>query len=102
MVRVGAAAYTIYDAAEIKRDTTGNELGLIWGLSMTRAFAIVDRLLKDAGSPERLYAINGGNDLFAFFLTPELHRIISAHPDAKPKDGPYKPTEKYPAFGQPK
>ena len=100
-VRVGGISHKIYDAADLKRDTTGKELGIIWGLAMTRGFAIVDQLLEAAGSPERLYSVNGGNDLFAFFLTPDLHRIISQHPKAEAADGPYKPTVEYPWFGQP-
>ena len=101
VVRVGGVSHKIYDAADLQQDTTGKEPGIIWGLAMTRGFAIVDQLLEAAGSPERLYAVNGGNDLFAFFLTPELYRIISGHPDAVAKDGPYKPTNEYPRFGQP-
>ena len=100
-VRVGGISYKIYDAGDLRRDTTGKEPGIIWGLAMTRGFAIVDRMLEAAGSPERLYAINGGNDLFALFLTPELHRIISEHVNADAEGGPYKPTEEYPWFGQP-
>ena len=100
-VRVAGISYLIYDTEDLQRDTPGNEPDRIWGLAMTRGFEIIDQLLEAAGSPERLYAISGGNDLFALFLTPELHRIISEHPDANPKDVPYKPTENYPGFGQP-
>ncbi len=73
----------------------------IWGLATARAFAILDGQLAAAGSPERVYAVNGGNDLCAFFLTPELFQIITADPDADASGGPYKPTEEYPWFGQP-
>jgi hypothetical protein len=100
-VRVGGTPHLIYAAADLQRDSNGKEPGVIWGLAMTRGFRIVDQLLEVAGSPERLYAANGGNDLFAFFLTPELHQIVSQHPDADAKDGPYKPTEDYPWFGEP-
>jgi hypothetical protein len=68
---------------------------------MTRGFRIVDELLAAVGSSERVYAVNGGNDLFAFFLTPELHQTVMEHPEASPEGGPYKPTEDYPWFGQP-
>jgi len=101
MVRVGGTLHMIYDAVDLQRDADGKEPGVIWGLAMTRGFKIVDQLLEAAGSSERVYAVNGGNDLFAFFLTPELHRIISGHSDADAKDGPYRPTEDYPWFGQP-
>ena len=98
---MGGTPHLIYDAADLQRDSNGKEPGLIWGLAMTRGFRIVDQLLEAAGSPESLYAVNGGNDLFALFLTPELHRIISGHPNAEGNDRPYKPTEDYPWFGQP-
>jgi hypothetical protein len=96
VVRVGGVPHKIYDAVDLKRDATGKEPGIIWGLAMARGFAIVDQLLESAGSAERVYAINGGNDLFAIFLTPDLHKTISERPDADAKDGPYKPTEEYP------
>jgi len=101
VIRVGNEINIIYDAAELKRETSKGEPGLIWGLSMARTFAILSKLLETAGSRERIYAVNGGNDLFAFFLTPELYEVIMNHPDACPADGPYSPTEKYPLFGQP-
>lgn len=101
VVRVGGADYQIYDAEDLERDASGEESGLIWGLSMVHGFRIVDDLLAAAGSAERAYAVNGGNDLFVLFLTPELHRVIMEHPDASRGDGPYVPQEEYPSFGQP-
>lgn len=100
-VRVGEAIREIYSHSELERDADGQQLGLIWGLSAARGFRIINELLAAAGSPERIYAVNGGNDLFGFFLTPELFDIITNHPDASPQGGPYSPTEEYPWFGQP-
>jgi hypothetical protein len=100
-VRVGGASYQIYDAEELERDSSGEEGGLIWGLSSVRGFRIADELLTAAGSAERAYAVNGGNDLFVMFLTPELHQVIMNHPDASRRDGPYILKEEYPSFGQP-
>jgi len=54
VVRVGGVSHKNYDAADLLRDSTGNEPGIIWGLAMTRGFAIVDQLLKAARSLERL------------------------------------------------
>jgi len=101
VVNVGGIAHPIYDAADLELDAPEGKAGIIWGLSMTRGFAVVDELLTAAGSEERVYAVNGGNDLFAYILTPELQRVIMEHPDASRSDGPYKPTEEYPWFGQP-
>jgi hypothetical protein len=101
VVSVGGVARRIYDAAEMERDMTEEERGLVWGLSMARGFRIVDELLAKAGSAERTYAINGGNDLMALFLTAEMHEVIMQQPGADPADGPYVPTEDYPLFGEP-
>jgi hypothetical protein len=99
VIRVGGVTHKIYDAAELQEDSAGNKPGHTWGLSMARGFKIVNEMLAKAGSAERVYAVNGGNDLFALFLTPELFRIIMTHPAASPKDGPYQPTEEYPWYG---
>lgn len=40
-----------------------------WGRATFALFSIVNEQLKD--STHRFYAINGGNDLFGIFLTPE-------------------------------
>lgn len=94
-VLVGTTRYKIYDAAEVKGDEYST-----WGVAPARAFAIVDDLLAAAGSPERLYAVGDGNDLFAMFLTPGLHKIVCEHPDAAPRQRPYKPTEEEPYYGR--
>lgn len=101
VVRVGGVPHEIYDSSESKNPSGKPMLGHDWGLSMTRGFKVVNELLATAGSPERVYAINGGNDLFAIFLTPELFRIVMNHPGASPKGGPYQPTEEYPWYGEP-
>ncbi len=85
-----------------KTDLVGEHRGVMaWGLSMTRAFAIVDDMLAAADSEERLYAVYGGHDLHAYFLTPQLFELIVQHPDATPLDTPYAPTELPPHFGAP-
>lgn len=101
VVKVGGVAHPIYDSTEMTRDSSDKELGLMWGLSTVRGFRILDELLAKAGSAERAYGINGGNDLFLIFLTPELHQAIMEHPEAIPYDGPYILKEEYPWFGQP-
>ena len=101
IVRVGTVAYQMYDAAEFERDSSGEDLGLMWGLASVRGFGIINELLAAAGSRERAYAINGGNELILMFLTSELHRVIMDHPDASRHGGPYIMTEESPWFGQP-
>jgi len=101
LLRFGDVTHVIFSQDELRRHSSGEEPGLTWGLSMARGFGMINALLKAAGSAERLYAVNGGNDLFGIFLTPELQRLIAQHPDASPPDVPYEPNERFPSFGQP-
>lgn len=98
---VGDIPHVIYSREEKVRETNDEQPGLTRGLSMARGFAILNQLLKTAGSSERAYAVGGDNDLFVFFLTPELFALITQHPDAQPPEAPYVPTEAYPNFGLP-
>lgn len=52
----------------------GDEL---WALAAARTFGVVNRLLERAGSDERLYAIEGGNDLRGVILTEEVLRAVT-------------------------
>jgi hypothetical protein len=47
-----------------------------WTLATKRLLEIVDSLQEDAGSHERLFAINGGNDGRVILLTPEMHNLL--------------------------
>ncbi|MFO1452000.1 MAG: hypothetical protein U1F61_27800 [Opitutaceae bacterium] len=98
---VGDIPHVIYTREEQLREANDELPGLTRGLSMARGFAILNGLLKAAGSSERAYAVGGDNDLFVFFLTPELFALITQHPDALPPEAPYVPTEAYPNFGLP-
>lgn len=100
-VAIGNELVEIYGLSDLERDADGTESGLVWGLAAARAFRLVNQLLIAANSPERMYAVNGGNDLYGFFLTEELRRLIMDHPQAVASDGPYIVSEEYPSFGQP-
>jgi hypothetical protein len=75
--------------------------GLLWGASSTRTIQMLNRWLARAGSTERAYGVNAGNDFAVFFLTPELYERIRNEPEASAHDGPYEPNLEYPSFGQP-
>ena len=47
-----------------------------WELATNRTFSVVNLLLQEAESKERLYSLYGGNDLFAIFLTEEMYETI--------------------------
>ncbi len=72
----------------------------IWALAKARTFALVNELLLQAKSKERLFAMHGGNELFGFFLTPELKKEICKQENILPRDRAYVPTEEPPWFGQ--
>jgi hypothetical protein len=99
-VTVNGTRTRIFDTDELHQRETQKQPGLIWGLSGARAFAIVNGLLEEAGSEERLYAVNGGNDLFGFFLTQALREAICCYPGIKPGARPYLDTDEYSWFGQ--
>lgn len=67
-----------------------------WGLAAHALFDIVNCQL--ASADVRFYAINGGNDLFGIFMTPEqAERARHALP--RQSDWPYLPVPEPPWFG---
>jgi hypothetical protein len=87
------------------RDDLTRELGLqpgiTGGLAAARSFALVNKLLEDAKSPERAYAIYSGAALSVMFLTDEIVAVMKADENAVPKFMPYRLTTDFPFFGQP-
>jgi hypothetical protein len=68
---VNGRRHRIYDADLL-------ENGLIWGVATKRLLEIVNGLLKQAGSQERLYGIYGGNDGRVILLTKEMYRLLQS------------------------
>ena len=67
-----------------------------WGLATFALFDIVNRQL--AGTDARFFAINGGNDLFGIFMTPQqAERACASLP--RKQDWPYLPTSQPDWFG---
>ncbi|MCU0492885.1 MAG: hypothetical protein MUD01_14940 [Chloroflexaceae bacterium] len=71
-VTVNDQTYTILTVAE----ETHLELNQRWRLGTERTFTIVNDLLEQAGSDERVYQLFDGNDTHAIFLTPQLYYLI--------------------------
>ena len=90
-VRCGESRFEIY-APDLDK-----EHGNSWGRATVALFAIVNEQLQ--GATHRLYAINGGNDLFGMFLTPT---DASAAQKSLPNktDWPYLPKNEVPWYGQ--
>lgn len=82
-VECGGQEYLIYSAEE--PDTESES----WGRATYFFFLIVNRQLVDSGV--KLYAINNGNDLGAFFLTEEQAAAAQRELPRK-TDWPYIPT----------
>jgi hypothetical protein len=90
-VRCGGAEFAIYSPVLDE----GN--GSIWGRATVALFAIVNEQLKN--TTHRLYAINGGNDLFGMFLTPAQAKEARKSLPNK-SDWPYLPKDEAPYYGQ--
>lgn len=90
----------IWSSDEAEAETAGKPVAT-WGLTMVRIFAVVNELLEQAGSEERLYAVGGEGELDAVFLTPELVDFMCGSLQVMVEDRPYIPVSEYPMYGQP-
>lgn len=98
---VDGAPFPIWTREDLTREL-GAQPGITSGLAAARAFALVNKLLENAKSPERAYAIYSGAALSVMFLTDDLLAVMKADPVAVPKFMPYKLTNDFPFFGQPR
>jgi hypothetical protein len=85
VVVVNGRRHLIYDTDILNQ---GNS----WGVAAKRLLELVNDLLKQAGSKERLYGIYGGNDGRVILLTEEMYGLLHA-PELKVDPGwmPYTP-----------
>jgi len=97
---VDGAPFPIWTKDDLTREL-GAQPGITSGLAAARAFALVNKLLENAKSPERAYAIYSGAALSVMFLTDDLLAVMKADPVAVPKFMPYRLTTEFPFFGQP-
>lgn len=97
---VDGAPFPIWTKDDLTREL-GAQPGITSGLAAARAFALVNKLLENAKSSERAYAIYSGAALSVMFLTDDLLAVMKADPVAVPKFMPYKLTTDFPFFGQP-
>lgn len=97
---VDGAPLPIWTKDDLTREL-GAQPGITGGLAAARSFALVNKLLENARSPERAYAIYSGAALSVMFLTDDLLAVMKADPVAVPKFMPYRLTTDFPFFGQP-
>ncbi|QMV40059.1 hypothetical protein [Cohnella cholangitidis] len=86
-VEINGKSYKIYSGDELDKD--------IWELSTIRAFGIVNKLLEEASSNERVYILYGGNELRAVFLTNEMFKAIIGSKSILDEDKPIITPEYY-------
>lgn len=99
-VLIDGAPLPMWTAEDLGREL-GTQPGITAGLTAARSFALVNKLLEGAKSPERAYAIYSGASLSVMFLTEDLLAVMKADPNAVPKFTPYRLTTDFPFFGQP-
>ena len=97
---IDGAPLPIWTRDDLTREL-GAQPGITSGLAAARSFALVNKLLEDAKSPERAYAIFSGAALSVMFLTDDLLAVMKADPWAVPRLMPYRLTTDFPFFGQP-
>jgi hypothetical protein len=69
------------------------DMAELWRLGTERTFIIINTLLEQAGSDERVFQLYGGNDCHAVFLTPPMYHVIRT-------SGLFSPTELPIAIGE--
>jgi hypothetical protein len=97
---IDGAPLPIWTREDLSREL-GSQPGITSALAASRAFALVNKLLENAKSPERAYAIYSGAALSVMFLSDDILAVMKADPMAVPKFMPYRLTADFPFFGQP-
>jgi hypothetical protein len=87
----------IYGPEDVAREAT--EPGRVWAIATVRTFELVNRLLAATESQERLYAVNGGNDLFGMFLTQAQFSEITSYAGSAARGAPYEVHDDPPWYG---
>jgi hypothetical protein len=89
--------YRVYDASDVSREET--EPGRLWAVATVSTFSLVNEFMAAADSAERLYAVNGGNDLFGMFLTRSQLAEILAYAGSNARGAPYEAQDIPPWYG---
>ena len=91
-VKCAEKEYVIFDSSP---DEDGE---FAWGRATVAFFSIINDQLSH--STHRFYAIDGGNDLYGVFLTPEEAAREQSLAPYKPQSWPYLPVDDWPWYGQ--
>ena len=82
-VTVNGERHVIYSHNEAVNDPES-----IWDLAPRRTFQLINALLQKAGSAERMYMLNSGNDCMAWLLTSKQYRDLMETEALKERDKP--------------
>jgi hypothetical protein len=97
VVRAGGREYVIYDLDAADALDIEDEMLRMWVLAWTRTIRILNDLLEDAKSPERVYA---GYEHQLWFLTSAQFDAVTEVLGGS-RSRPYVPTEEPPRYGEP-
>jgi hypothetical protein len=96
-LKLASSDFEIYGPEDVAREAT--EPGRVWAIATVRTFELVNQLLATTKSQERLYAVNGGNDLFGLFLTQAQFSEITSHAGSVAPGAPYQVQDDPPWYG---
>jgi len=83
-ITINGRVYALYTEEEL----TPGGMAELWELTTTRTFALVNRLLTEAGSKERIFAVYGGHDNRAVFLTDDMYAALRLSGVLPPQEMP--------------
>lgn len=67
--------YELYSAEDVRAANEDKSLAM-WEKTTQRSFALINRLLREQGSDERIYSYAGWNDHWAFILTEAMYTTL--------------------------
>lgn len=79
-VKINDVNYEILKGDEFEKEN--------WEFATDRCFSIINKVLMEKGTKERIYKLYGGNDLRAVFLTEEMYNEIRSFKELSEKEKP--------------
>ncbi|MDP9353167.1 MAG: hypothetical protein M3P51_16725 [Chloroflexota bacterium] len=81
---INGRVYTLYTEEELASEGMAE----LWELTTARTFALVNILLAEAGSKERVFGVYGGHDNRAVFLTDDMYAALRQSGVLPPQEMP--------------
>ena len=74
-IAINNQVYELYSAEDVRAANEDKSLAM-WEKTTQRSFALINRLLREQGSDERIYSYAGWNDHWAFVLTEAMYATL--------------------------